>query len=142
MAITIQGLGNVAKTAFKMMEKEGVSRQIIVSPKTGTVVQKMVGKDCVAKAISFGEGTPMRKLGITDAILTMPKTFRWGGKGDGTKKIEFFRNTTDLQGTFDSRGWETLMKGQQDLFCGSPYEAKEFIKVLKGLNKRGIELFG
>lgn len=130
------------ETGFKI--GKDLAREMRIIPRKGAeitenpfVVQTIKGNTGYTKIVSFPEGSPMRNLGITDALFTRLKDSHWTGTGT-PERIAFFRNPEgSVYGASGRRSW----KGQQ-LFDGSLKKAKSFIEALRTMSENGVKLFG
>ena len=117
------------KSGIKLVGGKGTSVLRSVT-EDGTVVQKAVSKNGVTKVVTFAEGSPMHKLGITDSVFqSRPNSYY--------ESIQFYQKP-ELVLKHDERGWLASAGGM--LFHGGSEKAKSFLEALRELATNGVNI--
>lgn len=125
------------KSGIKLVGGKGTSVLRSVT-ENGTVVQKAVNKNGVTKVVTFAEGSPMHKLGITDSIYVHHKGYK--------PEVKFYKNPDGECGHLDF--WNRLEGYLQKedffpepnagmIFEGTVEKAKGFLEAIKELVRNG-----
>lgn len=125
------------KSGIKLVGGKGTSVLRSVT-ENGTVVQKAVSKEGVTKVVTFAEGSPVHKLGITDSIYVHQKGYK--------PEVTFYKNPDGECHHLDSwrRGDGYVQKddffSEPDagmIFEGTVEKAKSFLEAIKELVRNG-----
>lgn len=118
------------KSGIKLVGGKGTSVLRSVT-ENGTVVQKAVSKDGVTKVVTFAEGSPMHKLGITDSVYIHAKEY---------ERLSFYKNANSEYvhlDTIDDDLVATAYINNGRVCEGSLEKAKGFLEAIKELVRNG-----
>lgn len=118
------------KSGIKLVGGKGTSVLRSVT-ENGTVVQKAVSKGGVTKVVTFAEGSPMHKLGITDSVYIHRKGYE--------PELSFYKNA---KGECAHSDFVDDFEYASEYIGGAVFEsslekAKGFLEAIKELVRNG-----